>query len=99
MNMVQGYMTTNTPVDEGGNYYYPIFVPENVAVTMPITKIVPDAKLGDKGLKFNWERNEWVTSEQDPTVRMLKQLQASVTGNNMAMLSMMKDQLSDGGDK
>ena len=96
MKFVQAYVTTNYPVDEGGNYYYVAYVPEDAPVQLPVTKVAPDPELGDKGLKFDWTNNRWQTSEQDPTLKLLKQLQTSVKSNDMVMLNMMKDQLMGG---
>lgn len=97
--MQQAYMTTNYPVDQGGNYYYPIMIPDGAQVQLPITNVVPDPGLGDKGLKFDWQQQKWITSDQDPTLRLIEQMQGQLQANQMMTLGIMKDQLDEGSNK
>lgn len=91
--MEQAYYTTNYPVDEGGNYYYPIMVPDGAPVALPITRKVPDASLGNKGLKFDWSKEEWITSEKDPSIQMLKRIENDNKAQQMITLQMLQNQL------
>lgn len=88
----QVYMTTNVPVDDGGNYYYPALVPVNATIQLPVTDIAPDPALGDRGLKFDWVTNTWNTSEDDPTNKKIAELQQIIEGLTTSQLSMIADQ-------
>lgn len=63
---VTAYLTKGTP-DDDGNYYVPILAPSNAQLAMPITDVVPDDSLGNKGLKFDWSLHKWQVSDTDPT--------------------------------
>jgi hypothetical protein len=88
----QVYMTTNVPVDAGGNYYYPALVPANATIQLPVTDIAPDPALGDRGLKFDWATNTWNTSEDDPTNKKIAELQQIIKGLTTSQLNMIADQ-------
>ena len=85
-------MTTNVPVDAGGNYYYPALVPTNATIQLPVTDIAPDPALGDRGLKFDWATNTWNTSEDDPTNKKIAELQQIIKGLTTSQLNMIADQ-------
>lgn len=88
----QVYMTTNVPVDAGGNYYYPALVPANASIQLPVTDIAPDPALGDRGLKFDWATNTWNTSEEDPTNKKIAELQQMIEGLTTSQLNVIADQ-------
>ena len=92
----QVYMTTNVPVDDGGNYYYPALVPANAIMQLPVTDIAPDPALGDRGLKFDWATNTWNTSEDDPTNNKIAELQQVIKGLTANQLNMIADQTNTG---
>ncbi len=70
-NFKQVYFTTNIP-DDNGNYYYPVFIPDNVLIQYPLTDVAIDPYLGGHGLKFDWTTNQWIVSSQDPTQLKLR---------------------------
>lgn len=74
----QVYVTTDSPVDDAGNYYYMAMVPEGTKVYLPITDQAPDEALGNRGLKYNWSNNTWEVSDQDPVVNELNALKGQV---------------------
>lgn len=84
----QAYFTTNI-ADDNGNYYYPVFIPDNALVQYPLTEVVPDPSLGGHGLKFDWTANQWIVSAQDPTQIEIKKLQEQVKQQQTINLSLM----------
>lgn len=84
----QAYFTTNI-ADDNGNYYYPVFIPDNALVQYPLTEVVPDPSLGGHGLKFDWTANQWIVSAQDPTRIEIKKLQEQVKQQQTINLSLM----------
>lgn len=91
--MQQAYYTTNFEVDKGGNYYYPIWIPDGAPTAMPITLKAPDPSLGNKGLKFDWSKQEWITSEKDPGLQLLRRIQKDNQAQGMITLQIMKSRL------
>jgi hypothetical protein len=87
-NFKQVYFTTNIP-DDNGNYYYPVFIPDNVLVQYPLTDVAIDPSLGGHGLKFDWTTNQWIVSSQDPTLLELKKLQEQAVQQQTINLSLM----------
>ena len=87
-NFKQVYFTTNIP-DDNGNYYYPVFIPDNVLVQYPLTDVAIDPSLGGHGLKFDWTANNWIVSAQDPTQIEIKKLQDQVKQQQTINLSLM----------
>lgn len=87
-NFKQVYFTTNIP-DDNGNYYYPVFIPDNVLVQYPLTDVAIDPSLGGHGLKFDWTSNQWIVSSQDPTQIEIKKLQGQVKQQQTINLSLM----------
>lgn len=87
-NFKQVYFTTNIP-DDNGNYYYPVFIPDNALVQYPLTEVVPDPSLGGHGLKFDWTANQWIVSAQDPTQIEIKKLQEQAKQQQTINLSLM----------
>ena len=87
-NFKQVYFTTNIP-DDNGNYYYPVFIPDNVLVQYPLTDVAIDPSLGGHGLKFDWTANQWIVSAQDPTQIEIKKLQEQVKQQQTINLSLM----------
>lgn len=87
-NFKQVYFTTNIP-DDNGNYYYPVFIPDNVLVQYPLTDVAIDPSLGGHGLKFDWTANNWIVSSQDPTQIEIKKLQEQVKQQQTINLSLM----------
>lgn len=87
-NFKQVYFTTNIP-DDNGNYYYPVFIPDNALVQYPLTDVAIDPSLGGHGLKFDWTANNWIVSAQDPTQIEIKKLQDQVKQQQMINLSLM----------
>lgn len=87
-NFKQVYFTTNIP-DDNGNYYYPVFIPDNVLVQYPLTDVAIDPSLGGHGLKFDWTANNWIVSAQDPTQIEIKKLQEQVKQQQTINLSLM----------
>lgn len=88
VNFKQVYFTTNIP-DDNGNYYYPVFIPDNALVQYPLTEVAPDPSLGGHGLKFDWTANQWIVSAQDPTQIEIKKLQEQVKQQQTINLSLM----------
>ena len=88
VNFKQVYFTTNIP-DDNGNYYYPVFIPDNALVQYPLTEVVPDPSLGGHGLKFDWTANQWIVSAQDPTQIEIKKLQEQAKQQQTINLSLM----------
>lgn len=84
----QAYFTTNI-ADDNGNYYYPVFIPDNALVQYPLTEVVPDPSLGGHGLKFDWTANQWIVSAQDPTLLEIKKLQEQAKQQQTINLSLM----------
>lgn len=84
----QAYFTTNI-ADDNGNYYYPVFIPDNALVQYPLTEVAPDPSLGGHGLKFDWTANQWIVSAQDPTQIEIKKLQEQVKQQQTINLSLM----------
>lgn len=84
----QAYFTTNI-ADDNGNYYYPVFIPDNALVQYPLTEVVPDPSLGGHGLKFDWTANQWIVSAQDPTQIEIKKLQEQAKQQQTINLSLM----------
>ncbi len=74
----QVYVTTDSPVDDAGNYYYMAMVPEGTKVYLPITDQAPDQALGNRGLKYNWSNNTWEVSDQDPLIQEVNTLKGQV---------------------
>lgn len=87
-NFKQVYFTTNIP-DDNGNYYYPVFIPDNALVQYPLTDVAIDPSLGGHGLKFDWTSNQWIVSSQDPTQIEIKKLQDQVKQQQTINLSLM----------
>ena len=79
VKFTQAYMTTDYP-DENGNYYYPVFVPENAHVQLPIVTSMPDASLGNRGIRYDWNTNSWTVSSDDPLIKKINTLEAQLTG-------------------
>lgn len=88
VNFKQVYFTTNIP-DDNGNYYYPVFIPDNVLIQYPLTDVAIDPSLGGHGLKFDWTTNQWGVSSQDPTLLELKKLQEQAVQQQTINLSLM----------
>ena len=88
VNFKQVYFTTNIP-DDNGNYYYPVFIPDNVLIQYPLTDVTIDPSLGGHGLKFDWTTNQWIVSSQDPTLLELKKLQEQAVQQQTINLSLM----------
>lgn len=88
VNFKQVYFTTNIP-DDNGNYYYPVFIPDNVLIQYPLTDVAIDPSLGGHGLKFDWTTNQWIVSSQDPTLLELKKLQEQAVQQQTINLSLM----------
>ncbi len=88
VNFKQVYFTTNIP-DDNGNYYYPVFIPDNVLIQYPLTDVAIDPSLGGHGLKFDWTTNQWIVSSQDPTLLELKKLQEQAVQQQTISLSLM----------
>lgn len=84
----QAYFTTNI-ADDNGNYYYPVFIPDNALVQYPLTEVAPDPSLGGHGLKFDWTANQWIVSAQDPTQIEIKKLQEQLKQQQTINLSLM----------
>ena len=84
----QAYFTTNI-ADDNGNYYYPVFIPDNALVQYPLTEVVPDPSLGGHGLKFDWTANQWIVSAQDPTQIEIKKLQEQAKQQQTINISLM----------
>lgn len=84
----QAYFTTNI-ADDNGNYYYPVFIPDNALVQYPLTEVAPDPSLGGHGLKFDWTANQWIVSAQDPTLLEIKKLQEQAKQQQTINLSLM----------
>lgn len=84
VEFIQAYMTTDYP-DDNGNYFYPIFIPENARVSLPVVSKSPDPSLGNRGLRYDWSNDKWVTSDQDPLINKVDNLEAQLqvlTGQN-----------------
>jgi hypothetical protein len=79
VKFTQAYMTTDYP-DENGNYYYPVFVPENAHVQLPIVTSMPDASLGNRGIRYDWNTNSWTVSSDDPLIKKISTLEAQLNG-------------------
>lgn len=79
VKFTQAYMTTDYP-DENGNYYYPVFVPENAHVQLPIVTSMPDASLGNRGIRYDWNTNSWTVSSDDPLIKKINALEAQLNG-------------------
>lgn len=79
VKFTQAYMTTDYP-DENGNYYYPVFVPENAHVQLPIVTSMPDASLGNRGIRYDWNTNSWTVSSDDPLIKKINTLEAQLNG-------------------
>ena len=79
VKFTQAYMTTDYP-DENGNYYYPVFVPENAHVQLPIVTSMPDASLGNRGIRYDWNTNKWTVSSDDPLIKKINTLEAQLNG-------------------
>ena len=79
VKFTQAYMTTDYP-DENGNYYYPVFVPENAHVQLPFVTSVPDASLGNRGIRYDWNTNSWTVSSDDPLIKKINTLEAQLNG-------------------
>ena len=79
VKFTQAYMTTDYP-DENGNYYYPVFVPENAHVQLPIVTSMPDASLGNRGIRYDWNTNRWTVSSDDPLIKKINTLEAQLNG-------------------
>ena len=79
VKFTQAYMTTDYP-DENGNYYYPVFVPENAHVQLPIVTSMPDASLGNSGIRYNWNTNSWTVSSDDPLIKKINTTEAQLNG-------------------
>lgn len=88
VNFKQVYFTTNIP-DDNGNYYYPVFIPDNVLIQYPLTDVAIDPSLGGHGIKFDWTTNQWIVSSQDPTLLELKKLQEQAVQQQTINLSLM----------
>lgn len=95
MQYQQAYFTTSYAVDDSGNYYFPVFIPDNVTVTMPLTTIKPDSMLGNHGLIFDWETRTWRTSDRDPMVQELDKLKQQVQEQTTLQLNSMKNILDN----
>lgn len=79
VKFTQAYMTTDYP-DENGNYYYPVFVPENAHVQLPIVTSMPDASLGNRGIRYDWNTNSWTVSSDDPLIKKINTLETQLKG-------------------
>ena len=79
VKFTQAYMTTDYP-DENGNYYYPVFVPENAHVQLPFVTSMPDASLGNRGIRYDWNTNSWTVSSDDPLIKKINTLEAQLNG-------------------
>lgn len=79
VKFTQAYMTTDYP-DENGNYYYPVFVPENAHVQLPFVTSTPDASLGNRGIRYDWNTNSWTVSSDDPLIKKINTLEAQLNG-------------------
>lgn len=95
MQYQQAYFTTSYAVDDSGNYYFPVFIPDNVTVTMPLTTVKPDPTLGNHGLIFDWETRTWRTSDRDPMVQELDKLKQQVQEQQTIQLNSMKTILNN----
>jgi hypothetical protein len=93
VKFTQAYMTTDYP-DENGNYYYPVFVPENAHVQLPIVTSMPDASLGNRGIRYDWNTNSWTVSSDDPLIKKINTLEAQLNG----LVSASKSDNSTSGD-
>ena len=93
VKFTQAYMTTDYP-DENGNYYYPVFVPENAHVQLPIVTSMPDASLGNRGIRYDWNTNSWTVSSDDPLIKKINTLEAQLNG----LVSASKGDNSTSGD-
>lgn len=93
VKFTQAYMTTDYP-DENGNYYYPVFVPENAHVQLPIVTSMPDASLGNRGIRYDWNINSWTVSSDDPLIKKINTLEAQLNG----LVSASKGDNSTSGD-
>lgn len=93
VKFTQAYMTTDYP-DENGNYYYPVFVPENAHVQLPIVTSMPDASLGNRGIRYDWNTNRWTVSSDDPLIKRINTLEAQLNG----LVSASKGDNSTSGD-
>lgn len=93
VKFTQAYMTTDYP-DENGNYYYPVFVPENAHVQLPIVTSMPDASLGNRGIRYDWNTNSWTVSSDDPLIKKINTLEAQLNG----LVSASKDGNNTSGD-
>lgn len=93
VKFTQAYMTTDYP-DENGNYYYPVFVPENAHVRLPIVTSMPDASLGNRGIRYDWNTNSWTVSSDDPLIKKINTLEAQLNG----LVSASKGDNSTSGD-
>ena len=93
VKFTQAYMTTDYP-DENGNYYYPVFVPENAHVQLPIVTSMPDASLGNRGIRYDWNTNRWTVSSDDPLIKKINTLEAQLNG----LVSASKGDNSTSGD-
>ena len=93
VKFTQAYMTTDYP-DENGNYYYPVFVPENAHVQLPIVTSMPDDSLGNRGIRYDWNTNSWTVSSDDPLIKKINALEAQLNG----LVSASKGDNSTSGD-
>ena len=93
VKFTQAYMTTDYP-DENGNYYYPVFVPENAHVQLPIVTSMPDASLGNRGIRYDWNTNSWTVSSDDPLLKKINTLESQLNG----LVSASKDGNSTSGN-
>lgn len=93
VKFTQAYMTTDYP-DENGNYYYPVFVPENAHIQLPIVTSMPDASLGNRGIRYDWNTNRWTVSSDDPLIKRINTLEAQLNG----LVSASKGDNSTSGD-
>lgn len=93
VKFTQAYMTTDYP-DENGNYYYPVFVPENAHVQLPIVTSMPDASLGNRGIRYDWNTNSWTVSSDDSLIKKINTLEAQLNG----LVSASKGDNSTSGD-
>ncbi|WP_155286030.1 hypothetical protein [Lacticaseibacillus zhaodongensis] len=74
------YQISTAPVDDAGNFYFPVLVPTNVKdYPVTFTDVAPTQEqlAAGKALKFNWATQTYVPSGADPIVLQMAQLAKS----------------------
>ena len=74
---VQAYLTSTTP-DEEGNFYTPVFVPDNIKVKYPLTDTPIPVDYQGQALKYDWDNFKWTINTSTPLVEQLQTQQAII---------------------